>query len=139
METPESLGLKGSEAALAFLVSEVQHLREGLTERGESLRRLEEAWRIHDRQEMQRVHALEDRQTAMEAKQITKDDIEKIWQAINALGKADAAQVGGWRLVRELAPWAAVVVAALALAGVGQNRHLINERTSPPPAAHTSP
>jgi hypothetical protein len=139
METPESLGLKSPEAALAFLVSEVQHLRNDLDGRGESLRRLEEAWRTHDRQEMQRVHALEKRQAAMEASLITKDDIKAIWEAINALGKADAAQVGGWRLVRELAPWAAVVVAALALAGVGQNRHLINERTSPPPAAHVSP
>lgn len=139
METPESLGLKNPDQALGFLISEIRHLREEVSARGESLRRLEEAWRTHDRQEMQRVHALEDRQTAMEARQITKDDIKAIWEAINALGKADAAQIGGWRLVRELAPWAAVVVAALALAGVGQNRHLINERTSSPPSEHISP
>lgn len=139
METPESLGLKSPEAALAFLVSEIQHLRDSLTERGESLRRLEEAWRLHDRQEMQRVHALEKRQAAMEASLITKSDIEKIWQAIDALGKADAAQVGGWRLVEKLAPWAAVLIAGLALAGVGQNRRIIDQRTGAPPAAHVSP
>lgn len=139
METPESLGLKSSEAALAFLVSEVQHLRSDLNERGESLRRLEEAWRTHDRQEMQRVHALEKRQAAMEASLITKNDIEKIWQAINALTKADAAETGGRRLVRELATWSAVVIAGLALLGVGQNRRIIDERTSSPPAAHVSP
>jgi hypothetical protein len=134
VSSPESLGLQNSDQALGFIISELQRLREEIKDRGESLRRLEDAWRTHDRQEMQRVHALEERFAALEARQITKQDVEKIWMALDSLSKADASETGGRRFIRELAPWAAVLIAGLALLGVGQNRRIIDQRTPLPPA-----
>jgi DNA mismatch repair ATPase MutS len=133
MSTLESLGLQNSDQAFGYIVAELKRLHDELVERRESLRRLEDAWRTHDRQEMQRVHTLEERFAALEARQITKDDVEKIWKALDTLGKADAAETGGRRFIRELAPWLAVLIAGLALLGVGQNRRIVDQRLPPAP------
>jgi hypothetical protein len=116
---------------LGYIIGELQRLREEIRDRGESLRRLEDAWRTHDRQEMQRVHNLEERFATMEARQITKEDVRQIWEALDRLGKADAAESGGRKLARELATWAAVIISALALFGVGQNRRMIEAERPP--------
>jgi hypothetical protein len=127
----ESLGLKNRDQGLGYIIGELQRLREEIRDRSESLRRLEDTWRAHDRQEMQRVHALEERFATMEARQITKQDVQQIWEALDRLGKADAAESGGRKLARELATWAAVIISALALFGVGQNRRMIEAERLP--------
>ena len=131
MSTLESLGLQNSDQAFGYIVAELGRLRDEIRERGDSLRRLEDTWRAHDRQEMQRVHALEERFATMEARQITKQDVQQIWEALDRLGKADAAESGGRKLARELATWAAVIISALALFGVGQNRRMIEAERLP--------
>jgi hypothetical protein len=129
----EQLGLRNRDQGLGFIIGELQRLREEIRDRGESLRRLEDAWRTHDRQEMQRVHNLEERFATMEARQITKEDVKPIWEALDRLGRADAAESGGRKLARELATWAAVAISALALFGVGQNRRMIETERTPVP------
>lgn len=136
MSTFEALGLDNGDQALGYLISEIRHLKEAATARDESLRRVEEAWRLHDAQESQRVHALEARFAAMEARQITKADVDKIWAVLSSLEKSTHASSGarafGANLSTQLAAWAAILITlGLAVA----NRLDLSRGESPAPAA----
>jgi hypothetical protein len=128
MSNFEALGLDNGDQALGYLISEIRHLKEAATARDESLRRVEEAWRLHDAQESQRVHALEARFAAMEARQITKADVDKIWSVLSSLEKSTHASSGarafGAGLSAQLAAWLAILVAlGLAVANRFEIKH----------------
>lgn len=89
-----------------------------------------------------RVERLEQRQVQLEAHQVTREDLRRLEETVNRLATAEAASRGSRSLIRELAPWFAIaisaltlVVAILALLGVGQNRRIIDQRT-PPASLH---
>lgn len=135
MSTFEALGLDNGDQALGYLISEIRHLKEAATSRDESLRRVEEAWRLHDAQESQRVHALEARFAAMEARQINKADIDKIWAVLSNLERSTHASSGarafGAGLSAQLAAWAAILV-TLGLAVANRMDMIRDERSAPP-------
>lgn len=79
-----------------------------------------------------RVERLEERLVALEARQVTRDDLKVLSEKVDALVASEAkasAGIGlaGWS-VTNLAPWLAVVVAVLALIGVGANREALQQQ-----------
>ena len=87
---------------------------------------------------MARVERLEQRQVELESRQVTKDDLKDLSTKVDNLIKAEASQRGGvsvasWS-VSNFANWLAVVIAVLALIGVGVNRERLLEQSQPPPA-----
>lgn len=76
-----------------------------------------------------RVERLEERLVALEARQVTRDDFRALSDKVDALVASEAKQSAGVSLagwgVTNLAPWLAVVVAVLALVGVGANREAL--------------
>jgi hypothetical protein len=90
---------------------------------------------------MARVERLESRQVELERNMITKDDISSLVTKVDALAANDARQQGGsavatWS-VQQIASWGALIIAMLALVGVGANRDRIQHQT-PTPAGRTA-
>lgn len=84
---------------------------------------------------MARVERLEQRQVELERNMVTSGDIASLSAKVDRLVASDARQQGGtavasWSL-SALAPWAAVVIALLALVGVGVNREQIQQQAQP--------
>lgn len=89
---------------------------------------------------MARVERLEQRQVELEREMITRDDIAALAADVKALSASDAKQQGGTALAgwgaQAIGNWAAVIIALLALIGVGTNRERMNSeqqhyRTTP--------
>lgn len=79
-----------------------------------------------------RVERLEQRLVELETRQVTREDLKSLADKVDALVTADARQVGGvsavsWSIAN-LAPWLALIVAILALIGVGANRQEIQQQ-----------
>lgn len=79
-----------------------------------------------------RVERLEQRLVELESRQVTRDDLRELAAKVDELVASDARHSGsiglaGWSLTN-LAPWLAVVVAILALVGVGANRDAIEQQ-----------
>jgi hypothetical protein len=75
---------------------------------------------------MARVERLEQRLVELETRQVTKQDLAQLTAKVDSLIAADATRRGGtavasWSLGTG-ASWAAVIIALLALVGVGLNR-----------------
>jgi ABC-type sugar transport system ATPase subunit len=92
---------------------------------------------------MARVERLESRQVELERNMITKDDISSLVTKVDALATSDARQQGGsavatWS-VQQIASWGALIIAMLALVGVGANRDRIQHQTPTPAGRHASP
>lgn len=83
-----------------------------------------------------RVERLEQRLVELETRQVTRDDLRSLAEKVDALITADARQSGGVSAVSwsfaNLAPWLALIVAILALIGVGANREYILRQERPP-------
>jgi len=79
-----------------------------------------------------RVERLEERLVALESRQVTRDDLRALSEKVDALVASEAKQSAGVSLagwgVTNLAPWLAVVVAVLALIGVGANREAMEQQ-----------
>lgn len=79
-----------------------------------------------------RVERLEERLVALESRQVTRDDLRALSEKVDALVASEAKQAAGVSLagwgVTNLAPWLAVVVAVLALIGVGANREALQQQ-----------
>ena len=90
---------------------------------------------------MARVERLEQRQVQLEAHQVTREDLRDLRDTVDRLVNAEATARGSRSfadgLATKLAPWGALLVAVLALAGVGQNRRVLDHRL--PPAIHRAP
>jgi ABC-type sugar transport system ATPase subunit len=87
---------------------------------------------------MARVERLESRQVELERNMITKDDISSLVTKVDALATSDARQQGGsavatWS-VQQIASLGALIIALLALVGVGANRDRIQHHETPTPA-----
>lgn len=84
---------------------------------------------------MARVERLEQRQVELESRQVTKEDLKDLSTKVDNLIRAEAAQRGGVGVARwsvtSLASWLAVILAAMALIGVGVNRDRILEQSPP--------
>lgn len=83
-----------------------------------------------------RVERLEQRLVELETRQVTREDLKSLADKVDALVTADARQVGGvsavsWSIAN-LAPWLALIVAILALIGVGANRQEIQQQRIEP-------
>ena len=83
---------------------------------------------------MARVERLEQRQVELETRQVTKEDLKDLSTKVDNLIRSEANQRGGvsvasWSFAH-MANWAAVIIAVLALIGVGANRERLN--TIPP-------
>jgi ABC-type sugar transport system ATPase subunit len=92
---------------------------------------------------MARVERLESRQVELERNMITKDDISSLVTKVDALATSDARQQGGsavatWS-VQQIASWGALIIALLALVGVGANRDRMQHQTPTPAGRHASP
>lgn len=79
-----------------------------------------------------RVERLEQRLVELESRQVTRDDLRELAAKVDELVASEARQsasvgLAGWTLTN-LAPWLAVVVAVLALVGVGANREALQQR-----------
>lgn len=79
-----------------------------------------------------RVERLEERLVALESRQVTRDDLRTLSEKVDALVASEAKQsaglgLAGWGLTN-LAPWLAVLVAVLALIGVGANREALHRQ-----------
>lgn len=81
---------------------------------------------------MGRVERLEARQVELERNMITKDDISQLVSKVDQLATSDARQQGGTDVAKwsaqTVSSWAAVIIALLALVGVGVNRERINHQ-----------
>jgi hypothetical protein len=93
---------------------------------------------------MGRVERLEQRQVTLESHQVTRDDLKRLEATVDRLANAEATAQGSRSfadgLATKLAPWGALLVAVLALLGVGQNRRIVDTRLPPPPPpAHRTP
>lgn len=79
-----------------------------------------------------RVERLEERLVALESRQVTRDDLRALSEKVDTLVASEAKQSAGVSLagwgVTNLAPWLAVVVAVLALIGVGANREALQQQ-----------
>lgn len=79
-----------------------------------------------------RVERLEERLVQLEARQVTRDDLRQLSEKVDALVASEARQDGSVKLANwsltNLAPWLAVIVAVLALVGVGANRDEIKQQ-----------
>lgn len=91
---------------------------------------------------MTRVERLEQRQVQLEAHQVTREDLRELRDTVDRLVSAEATARGSRSfadgMATKLAPWGALLVAVLALAGVGQNRKVIDNRL-PPTETHRTP
>jgi ABC-type sugar transport system ATPase subunit len=92
---------------------------------------------------MARVERLESRQVELERNMITKDDISSLVTKVDALATSDARQQGGsavatWS-VQQIASLGALIIALLALVGVGANRDRMQHQTPTPAGRHASP
>lgn len=81
---------------------------------------------------MARVERLEQRQVELETRQVTRDDLTQLSSKVDSLIASEARHQGGravatWS-ISSLAAWMAVVIAFLALIGVGINREAIQQR-----------
>jgi hypothetical protein len=86
---------------------------------------------------MARVERLEQRLVELETRQVTKQDLAQLSAKVDSLIAADASRRGGtavasWSLGTG-ASWAAVIIALLALVGVGLNREQIQQQEFPRP------
>lgn len=83
-----------------------------------------------------RVERLEQRLIELETRQVTRDDLRELSSKVDELCAAEARQSGGVSLanwsVTTMAPWLAVVVALLALVGVGANREALQQQQQRP-------
>lgn len=83
-----------------------------------------------------RVERLEARLVELESRQVTREDFRALGEKVDALVASDASRTGGVNLaswsLSNLAPWIAVVVAVLALIGVGANREIILQQQRTP-------
>lgn len=83
-----------------------------------------------------RVERLEQRLVELESRQVTRDDLKSLADKVDALVTADARKSGGVTAVSwsftNLAPWLALIVAILALVGVGANREALQQRLQDP-------
>ena len=83
-------------------------------------------WQSDAMRRDQRVETLEQRMNAMEGRLATREDLEKLRAEIMTLSTAKAedrgrlSALGGFS--SQLAPWAAVLIALLALVGSWRNR-----------------
>lgn len=81
---------------------------------------------------MGRVERLEARQVELERNMITKDDISQLVAKVDQLTASDARQQGGTAVAKwstqTVSSWAAVIIALLALVGVGVQRERINHQ-----------
>lgn len=88
---------------------------------------------------MQRVERLEARQVVLERNMITREDIAQLAAKVDQLATSEARQQGGTAVAswsaQTIGAWAAVIIALLALVGVGVNRERINHQSQPAPAA----
>ena len=88
---------------------------------------------------MQRVERLEARQVVLERNMITREDIAQLAAKVDQLAASEARQQGGTAVAswsaQTIGAWAAVIIALLALVGVGVNRERINHQSQPAPAA----
>ena len=85
---------------------------------------------------MARVERLEQRLVELETRQVTKQDLAQLTAKVDSLLAADATRRGGtavasWSLGTG-ASWAAVIIALLALIGVGLNREHEAQQQLPP-------
>lgn len=91
---------------------------------------------------MSRVERLEQRQVQLEAHQVTREDLKRLEETVDRLATAEATARGSRSfadgLATKLAPWGALLVAVLALVGVGQNRRVIDAR-QPSAEIHRAP
>lgn len=83
-----------------------------------------------------RVERLEQRLVELESRQVTRDDLKSLADKVDALVTADARKSGSvstvsWSL-NTLAPWLTLVVAVLALIGVGVNREALQQQRTEP-------
>lgn len=79
-----------------------------------------------------RVERLEQRLVELESRQVTRDDLKELAAKVDELVASDARQsagvgLAGWT-VTNVATWLAVVVAILALVGVGANREVLQQQ-----------
>jgi hypothetical protein len=92
---------------------------------------------------MQRVERLEARQVELERHMITKDDISQLVAKVDRLATSDARQQGGTAVAswsaQTIGSWAAVIIALLALVGVGANRERLNRQQPTPAGQPASP
>jgi len=85
---------------------------------------------------MARVERLEQRLVELETRQVTKADLAALSEKVDRLISSDATRKGGaaaatWTLGTG-ANWAAVIIALLALVGVGMNRdRIIHQQDTP--------
>lgn len=88
---------------------------------------------------MQRVERLEARQVVLERNMITREDIAQLAAKVDQLAASEARQQGGTAVAswsaQTIGAWSAVIIALLALVGVGVNRERINHQSQPAPAA----
>jgi len=85
---------------------------------------------------MARVERLEQRLVELETRQVTKQDLAQLTAKVDSLLAAESARRGGtavasWSLGTG-ASWAAVIIALLALIGVGLNREHEAQQQLPP-------
>ena len=82
---------------------------------------------------MARVERLEQRLVELETRQVTKADLAQLTAKVDSLIAADASRRGATGAVQwsagHVAAWAAVVVSALALVGIGINREQLQQHT----------
>lgn len=82
-----------------------------------------------------RVERLEARLVELESRQVTREDLRSLAEKVDTLVASEARQSGGVKVaswsISNLAAWLAVLLALLALVGVGVNREVIlrQERT----------
>lgn len=84
---------------------------------------------------MGRVERLEARQVELERNMITKDDISQLVAKVDQLTTSEARQQGGTAVAswsaQTIGAWAAVIIALLALVGVGVNREQTQHQAPP--------
>jgi len=82
---------------------------------------------------MGRVERLEARQVELERNMITKQDISQLVEKVDQLTTSEARQQGGTAVAswsaQAIGTWAAVIIALLALVGVGVQRERLNHQT----------
>lgn len=84
---------------------------------------------------MARVERLEQRQVELERNMVTTTHIAELSRKVDSLVTSEASRRGATGVVQwsagQVVAWAAVVVAALALVGVGVNRERLQLPTTP--------
>ena len=84
---------------------------------------------------MGRVERLEQRQVELERNMITSADMASLTEKVDRLIASDAGRRGATGAVQwsagQVVAWAAVLIAGLALVGVGINRERIQQQSQP--------